>query len=185
MRNCLAVATLVISGVFSGAVVADGQSLPQRSGVVPETSSQVPHVQVGIEPVPEVNAELIRRVAELPSLDIRPSIVSLPGAKGLWLREGAPLVRPEAIVRGREIAHIHPDGSLHASLSPQRAEEAVKAGWAVWHPWSAKRPGWEGFVMLYTPRSMEELDVTFRLIVDGYNYVTGKSLSAKDYARRP
>jgi phospholipase/carboxylesterase len=67
VRNGLvAVATLVMSGVFSGMVDANGQSLPQRSGVLPETSSQVPHVQVGIEPVPEVNAELLRRVAELP-----------------------------------------------------------------------------------------------------------------------
>ncbi|MBT6273730.1 MAG: hypothetical protein HOI95_06320, partial [Chromatiales bacterium] len=81
---------------------------------------------VGVEPVPEVAAELLRRVAALPKLDIRPTIVSLPGAKGLWLLEDMPLVRPEVIVGGREFAHIHPDGSLHASLPPQRAAAACR-----------------------------------------------------------
>ena len=90
----------------------------------------------------------------------------MPGADGLWLLEEVELARPEVIVRGREFAHIHPDGSLHASLPPIRAEEAVTQGWAVWHPWAKKRPGWGGFVMLYTPLTMDELDVTFRLIVE-------------------
>ncbi len=35
--------------------------------------------------------------------------------------------------------------------------------------------------MLYTPRSMEELDVTFQLIVDGFNFVTGQNIQATDY----
>jgi len=35
--------------------------------------------------------------------------------------------------------------------------------------------------MLYTPQSMEELDVTFQLIVDGYNFVTGQKIKAIDY----
>ena len=42
-----------------------------------------------------------------------------------------------------------------------------------------------GFVMLYTPQSMAELEVTFQLIVDGYNCVTGKKVHAKDYGREP
>ena len=157
------------------------QSLPQRKGSVPKTTSGVPHVQIGVNAVADVDAELLRRVSALPQVDIRPSIISLPGAKGLWLREELPLSRPEVIVGGREFAHIHPDGSLHAALPPQRAQEAIDAGWAILHPWSKMRKGWEGFVMLYTPQSMEELDVTFQLIVDGYNYVTGKNVMAEDY----
>jgi phospholipase/carboxylesterase len=33
--------------------------------------------------------------------------------------------------------------------------------------------------MLYTPRTMDELDVIWQLIVDSYNYVTGRSITAK------
>ena len=72
----------------------------------------------------------------------------------------------EVIVGGREFAHLHPDGSLHASLSPERAREAVATGWATPHPWADQREGWEGFVMIYTPQSAEELEVVFHLIVD-------------------
>ena len=176
---------LSMVGITGGVIRAEEEPLPQRMSPPPYTSSLVPHVQVGVEPVPEVDEELLRRVSALPKVDIRPTVVSLPGAKGLWLLEDIPLVRPEVIVRGREFAHIHPDGSLHASLPPQRAQEAVKAGWAIWHPWAKKREGWGGFVMLYTPLSMEELEVTFQLIVDSYNFVTGQEIQAIDVITDP
>ena len=149
--NAYLLVILVTVGVASGAVEAEDRSLPQRIGPPPYTSSHVPHVQVGVEPVPDVDAALLRRVSALPKVDIRPTVVSLPGAKGLWLLEDIPVVRPEVIVRGREFAHIHPDGSLHASLPPQRAQEAVKAGWADWHPWAKKRAGWGG-LLCFIPR---------------------------------
>ena len=42
--------------------------------------------------------------------------------------------------------------------------------------------GMEGMVMLYTPRTMEELDVIFQLVVDSYNFVTGRSVKTADTA---
>lgn len=155
--------------------------LPERSGPPVKTTTGVPHVQLGVEIVPEIHAKLMRRVAKLPKLDVRPTVISLPGATGFWLLEDMRLKRPDVIVGGRELAHVHPDGSLHASLSPARAREAVAAGWAVPHPWSDKRPGWEGFVMLFTPQTPDHLDVTFQLIVDGYNFVTGQDLNAVEF----
>ena len=98
----------------------------------------------------------------------------------MWLSKKLSLAHPEVIPGGREYAHIHPDGSLHIALSPSRAQEAIKKGWAIGHPFSSRK-GWEGFVMLYTPMSMEELDVTFQLIVDGFNFVTGQNIQATDY----
>lgn len=163
-----------------GAATAAAQQLPKRASPSPETTAGVPHVQIGVEPVPEVQAELLRRAASLPKVDVRPTVVSLPGALGFWLLEDLQLSHPEVIVGGREFAHVHPDGSLHASLPLERAIEAVEAGWAVRHPWADQRPGWEGFVMLYTPQSMDELDVTFQLVLDGYNFVTGKNVQLKE-----
>ena len=155
--------------------------LPKRASPRPKTTPGVPHIQIGVEPVPEVNAELLRRVYLLPGAEKRSSIISLPGAWGLWLGDSLTLVHPEVIIAGREFAHIHPDGSLHTSLAPNRADEAVQAGWAIRHPWASQREGWEGFVMLYTPQSMQELDVTFELIVDSYHFVTGQNIQASDY----
>lgn len=176
----LLVALIVIS---AGSVCAQASEapLPKRSGPPIQTTPGVPHVQIGVRAVEAVNTELLRRVSLLPDLDIRPTVISLPGALGFWLHEDLTLARPDVIVGGREFAHVHPDGSLHASLPPERALEAVAAGWAVRHPWADKRAGWQGFVMLFTPQTMEELETTFQLVVDGYNFITGTSLIAEDF----
>lgn len=62
----------------------------------------------------------------------------------------------------REFAHIHPDGSLHIALSPERAQEAIAAGWVEPHPIAAYM-GWEGMVMLYTPRDIAELRIDSKI----------------------
>lgn len=176
----------VLIAVAAGAAArADDAPLPKRTGPPIQTTKGVPHVQFFVKAVPAVDAELLRRVSKLPKVKIRPTVVSLPGAKGFWLLEELALKRPEVIVGGREFAHVHPDGSLHASLPPKRAREAVAAGWAVRHPWADKRPGWEGFVLIYTPRTIAELDVTFQLIVDGYNFVTGRNVDAGELSAKP
>jgi len=155
--------------------------LPERSGPRTQTSGTVPHVQIGVEPVPTVNDELFRRAFALPGVEDRPTIVSLPGARGMWLSDDIALAHPEAIVSGREFAHIHPDGSLHAPLPYERALEVAEKGWGERHPWADERDGWEGLVMLYTPQSEVELEIIFQLIVESYNFVTGQAEVATDY----
>lgn len=155
--------------------------LPERSGPRTQTTGTVPHVQIGVEPVPAVNDELYRRTFALPGVEDRPTIVSLPGARGMRLRDDIALAHPEAIVNGREFAHIHPDGSLHAPLPYERALEVAEKGWGERHPWADEREGWDGFVMLYTPQSMAELDITFQLIEESYNHVTGQTVQASDF----
>ena len=113
------------------------------------------------------------------------SAVSLPGARGVWISDGVSLAHPEAIVAGREFAHIHTDGSLHAPLPFERAIEAVDGGWAERHPLADQREGWEGLVMLYTPRSLEELDVVFQLIVESYGFVTGRDVTIEAELQTP
>ena len=151
-------------------------TLPQRSGPSPRTTGSVPHIQIDVDPVPEVQDELFRRTFALPDVENRPSIASLPGARGVWISDGVPLAHPEAIVAGREFTHIHTDGSLHAPLPFKRAMEAVDRGWAERHPWADQREGWEGLVMLYTPRSSDELEIVFQLIVEWYGFVTGRGV---------
>ncbi len=153
--------------------------LPQRTGNRPETTTGVPHVQIGVKPVTEVNEELIRRVFSIPGIVKRTSVVGY--THGMWLHEDVIVFEPQ-FIGGLEFGHIHDDGSLHIFLEPTRSFEAVQAGWAIDHPFAEEgREGWDGFVMLYTPQSMEELDWVFQLIVDGFNYVTGQNLIATDY----
>lgn len=166
---------IILLLVVTSSAWAQDRNLPSRETPIPRTTNGVPHVQIGVDAVPEISAELLKRVSEISGIEIQDTIVSLPGALGFWVTKDVPLARPEAIVRGREFAHIHPDGSLHAALPPLLADQAVRLGWAIYHPWSDQRAGWEGFVMIYTPVSKDELDVVLDLVMASYEFVTGSA----------
>lgn len=180
MLKHIIIATLGIALICAGGVsaAADPKKLPIRTSPIPLTTDGVPHVQIDIEPDPEISSELLRRVAGISGVEIRDTVISLPGAKGFWINENIILARPDVIIRGREFAHIHPDGSLHASLSPELADQAVEAGWAIYHPWAKQRPGWGGFVMIYTPGTRDEMETVLQLILESYNYITGRDGAA-------
>ena len=167
----------LFSTVMMTSVAAESKNLPIRTSPIPKTTEGVPHVQLGVKPNPDLSAELLARVSGIPDVEIRDTVISLPGAHGFWLGDNVTLVNPQVIVGGREFAHVHPDGSLHAALPPELAVKAVEAGWATPHPWANQREGWEGFVMIYTPSSEEELGVVFELILGSYNFVTGRDMS--------
>ena len=171
-RTAIVAACLVLANMVS----AQGELLPQRPSPIPQTTNGVPHVQLGVDAHPDLSQQLLERVALFPGVTIGPTRVSLPGAFGFQLDDDLALARPEVIVGGREFAHLHPDGSLHASLEPALARMAVAAGWAIAHPWANQREGWEGFVMLYTPTSAEELEIVMQLVGRSYNFVTGLTL---------
>ena len=158
--------------------------LPERQAPRPKTTGSVPHQQIGVEAVPKVTAELFRLSFALPGIENRPSTFSLPGARGMWIADDVRITRHDQIVSGREFAHIHPDGSLHASLSEERAHEAMEAGWAEPQP-IAGQLGVPGLVMIYTPLTFEELQTVLQLVVDSYNFVTGQSLAVSDLGTIP
>jgi len=152
--------------------------LPVRSGERIHTTGSVPHVQMNVQPNHAINDTLVQFAFSLPGVTERPTRVSLPGAKGMWLDDSVSVERPDVILSGREFAHIHPDGSLHAPLSVERAREVAEKGWGELHPWSGRRRGMDGFVMIFSPLNENELETVKQLIVDSYNHVTGQNLSA-------
>ncbi|MEM6308579.1 MAG: luciferase family protein [Pseudomonadota bacterium] len=156
-------------------VAAQNLIVPQRDVPRPKTTNSVPHMQIGVSHNPAISEELIRRADAMRGVSIRPTVISIPGAWAFWLDDDLDVARPKSIVAGREFAHIHPDGSLHASLSPELAKAATDAGWAIPHPWSDEREGWEGFVMIYTPQDQDELEIVVDLVARSYEYVTGAS----------
>ena len=66
---------------------ANSAELAQRAGPPVETTPGVPHLQIGVQPVPELQAEFLRRVALLPGLEIRPTVIGMYGTQGFWLLE--------------------------------------------------------------------------------------------------
>ena len=176
MDHRISLASLIATFAISTAAIAQEFDLPTRDAPTPKTTVGVPHLQIGLDAVPELTKELLGRVAKFPGVNIGPTRVSLPGAVGFQLDSDLPLAHPEVIVGGLEFAHMHPDGSFHASLEPNLARAAVAAGWAIAHPWANQRDGWEGFVMIYTPQTQAELVVVIHLVEQSYEFVTGQQL---------
>ena len=149
--------------------------LPKSSGSRPKTTPTNPHTQLEQNPEREVVDELATRVFALPGVEERPSAISVPGARALWLREELPAGPQEAFMIGREFAHIHPmpDGSLHAALPPEVAQEALRKGWAEQHP--VARMGYipQNVVMIYAPRDAQEIEIVARLVDEAYRYASG------------
>lgn len=172
----LTISTVVLALMMATHMLAAAENLPMRKTPTPQTTGGVPHVQIGVNPVPELSQALLERVEGLPGVQLGATRVSLPGAVGFQLNDDMSLAHPEVVVGGREFAHLHPDGSLHASLEPKLARAAIQAGWAVAHPWSSEREGWQGFVMIYTPTTQAELGVVIQLVEQSYSFVTGRKV---------
>jgi hypothetical protein len=149
--------------------------VPNRRGSRPRTTPTNPHTQLEQNPQPEMVEELAWRVFALPGVEERPSAISVPGARALWLRDRLPAGPREAFMIGREFAHIHPmpDGSLHAALPPEVAQEAISKGWAEQHP--VARLGYipQNVVMIYAPRDAQEVEVVAGLVIGAYRYASG------------
>lgn len=171
-RTATAFWTVILTFTASFVIAAD---LPLRTGDRPETTTRIPHVQIGAKPVPELSNALLEHVAQLPGVQLGETRLSMPGAVGFQLQPDLKLAHPKAIVGGREFAHLHPNGSLHASLEPALAREAIAKGWAISHPWASRREEWAGFVMIYTPTDAAQLDVVVQLVKSSYAYVTGQT----------
>ena len=150
--------------------------LPVREGPRRQTTGNVPHIQTDAVPVPDVDAELRRRVFSIPGIDEGESSLSLPGARSLLLSAELELARPEVLPTGREFGHFHPDGSLHLWLPVERALEVDETKWGELHPLVERDNFWDGVVMIYVPETAAEADVALQLVTDAYNYIVGVEL---------
>ena len=152
------------------------KGLPERAGQRPGTTPTNPHTQLDQNPEEVLVRELAQKVFALSDVEERPSAISVPGAQALWLRDEVPAGPQEAFMIGREFAHIHPlpDGSLHAALPPELAEEAIEKGWAEQHP--VARMGYipPNVVMIYAPRNAEEIEIVAGLVTESYRYAGGR-----------
>jgi hypothetical protein len=76
---------------------------------------------------------------------------------------------------GQEFAHLHPppDYSLHLTLPEDRAREAIRAGWAEFHPLVEEGRLPPTIVMVYAPRDATELAVVSGLVLESYQFALG------------
>ena len=150
--------------------------LPRRRGSTPSTTPTNPHTQLDQQPEDRTQRDLLAEaVFALDGVEERPSRISVPGARALWLVEGAD-GPPEAFMVGYEFAHLHPgnDQSLHAMLPRTLAAEAIEAGWAEEHPVARMGLIPPTAVMLFAPRDDEERAVVESLVRASHAFARGQ-----------
>ncbi len=150
-------------------------TLPPRPGPRPTTTPTNPHTQLDQQPADRVQRDRLAAAAfALPGVEERPSLISVPGARALWLVEGAG-GPPEAFMIGAEFAHLHPgaDQSLHAMLPPELVDDAIAAGWAELHPVARRGLIPANAVMLYAPRDDAEREVVESLLRASHAFARG------------
>lgn len=153
-------------------------SLPARAGDRPRTGPSVPHVQLSQNSPAEIREQLRQWMStELRGTRIRPSEISEPGSLAFFLPEdaappqGAVLLPPRLVA---EFVHLHADGSLHLALAQEDQRELIVKGWGERHPLHSPTIN---VVMLYGPRTDEELRVARTVIRASYRYATGHDLA--------
>ena len=150
--------------------------LPLRASTRPRTTRTNPHTQLDQQPTdPAVANQLAERAFALPDVEVRPSAISVPGARALWLREGVPAGPPAAFMIGREFAHLHPapDVSLHLTLPPDWVDHVLAQSWGELHPMAARGLIPPTTVMIYAPRNAAELEVVTRILHASHDFASG------------
>lgn len=119
---------------------------------------------------------LVRKVFALEGVEEHPSVVSVPGARALWLRDDQPTGPREAFMVEREFAHLHPapDQSLHMALPLDLVELAVRQGWAELHPAAARGLIPQSAVMVYAPRDAGEVETVAGLVEASWRFARGE-----------
>lgn len=149
---------------------------PIRSGPRPKTTPSNPHMQLDQQPTDASQRDLLaKEIFALPHVIERESMISVPGARALWLL-GTHESPPDAFMIGSEFAHLHPgvDQSLHAMLPPNLAKKAIESGWAEQHPVAQRGLIPPNAVMLYAPRDASEREVIGSMIRAAYSYAAGE-----------
>jgi len=149
--------------------------LPARKGVRPRATLSNPHTQLDQQPDDDRPRRLLEeRLAQLPGVVWRPSMISVPGARALTLPADDAQGPPGAFMIGTEFAHLHPapDHSLHLVLPPDVASHVIEAGWAEQHPVARRGLITSGAVMVYAPRDEEEAELVAQIVTAAFEYAT-------------
>jgi phospholipase/carboxylesterase len=152
-----------------------GGTLPRRTGPSPEVSWDIPQQQLTQNAPAGLQERLFEQVSALAGVRGGPSRISVPGARAFTLPEGTGPDDAYLVPQAREFAHLHPgqDGSLHVALPAAHAADLVAHGWGVPHMWAGTRLA-AGFVMLFGPRTEEELETVAAVVATSHAHASGE-----------
>jgi hypothetical protein len=158
--------------------------LPARKGSRPVVRGIAPHRQLDQRPRPEVFAALKDEILAMGKKWPR----RLRHGTSCLEKHGPGLFALKPINQSRhcsgEICHAHPsDGSMHLTLHPADAAIVILRGWGERHPLSSG--GWlarfvpQGFVMVYAPRTEEEVQIVRKIVAAAGWWVGGVDVDEK------
>jgi hypothetical protein len=162
-------------------------SLPKRTGTRPLIQGVAPQRQQSQKSDAAVYECLVKGFKELAG-DKRNK---LREATSCFEKHSSGLFTSVPITRtcGGEICHAHPsDGSMHMSLHPADANLVIENRWGERHPLA--RGGWcrrfvpKEFVLVYAPRSEEEVEVVMRVVAASVWWVSGMDVNGEDVGER-
>ncbi|HSE55990.1 MAG TPA: phospholipase [Nocardioidaceae bacterium] len=153
--------------------------LLDRAGRRPEVSWTIPQQQESQNAPADLQERLFDDVRHLSGVEVGPSRISVPGARGFTLRAGSDDERAYLVPQVGEFAHLHPsyDGSLHLVLPPELAGDVSSKGWGRPHMWAGTRLS-PGFMLVYGPRDEDELATVLGIVTASHAYATGTLVSA-------
>jgi phospholipase/carboxylesterase len=156
------------------------RKLPARSGPRPAVSWTIPQQQESQNAPADLQERLYEQVRNLPGVEVGPSRISVPGARGFTLRDGSEDEQAYLVPQVGEFAHLHPsyDGSLHLVLPAGLATDVSAKGWGRPHMWAGTRLS-PGFMMVYGPRDEDELAIVLGIVAASHAYATGTDSSAR------
>jgi phospholipase/carboxylesterase len=155
-----------------------GGVLPARAGSPPEVSWTIPQQQESQNAPTDLQERLFASARDLAGVQVGPSRISVPGARGLTLRDGSDDEQAFLVPQVGEFAHLHPahDGSLHLVLPPTLAADVSAKGWGRPHMWAGTRLS-AGFMMVYGPRDETELATVLGIVTASHAYASGTGAS--------
>ena len=150
-------------------------ALPPRRGAAPHTGQGLPHLQLDQWPPSELVEELAQRSLRLPLVKSKQSRMASPQSRALCLPDAFAGGPPAAFIDAHEFCHLHPppEGSIHLTLHRDLRAQAIQLGWAEPHPVTRLGSMPETLVMVYAPRTEQELELVYRLIQGSYEFARG------------
>ena len=124
-------------------------------------------------PPRDLQERLFDEIRKFLGVDVGPSHISVPGARGFTLREGSTDEHAFLDPQFAEFAHLHPeyDGSLHLVLPPELAADVSTKGWGRPHMWAGTRLS-PRFMLIHGPRDYE-LATVRGIVATSHAFATG------------
>ena len=156
-------------------------TLPERAGPRPATTSVIPHSQTDQQPSDDrYLAAILKKAGTWDGVVLGESGISVAGARAMTLAAEAPAGPAEAFMVEREFGHGHAQGdySLHLTLPLELVDQVAEAGWTEPHFLVLTGLLPPTHVMLYAPRNDHEVDVAIDIVRASYEFASGVTSGA-------